>query len=153
WTESVPAQIADAVIEILVVDESGATLPGVTITVSGSDTGLQRTAVTDVLGLARAIALPPGRYDVKLERAGFQTAVETGLTLRVGQTARTSITIGIAHVEQTVDVAAQAPLVDAFKTDSSTNIVPEQIEFLPVPDRDFQRLAFLTPGVQRERGI
>ena len=42
--------------------------------------------------------------------------------------------------------------VDVVKTDSSTNIVPEQIASLPVADRDFQRLAFLTPGVQRERG-
>src|SRR5262245_54380062 len=111
------AQIADAVIEILALDESGAALPGVTVTVSRSDTGLQRTAVTDLVGLARGIALPPGTYDLKLERAGFQTAVETGLTVRVGQTARTSVRIGIARVEQTVDVAGQAPLVDAFKTD------------------------------------
>jgi hypothetical protein len=42
--------------------------------------------------------------------------------------------------------------VDVFKVDSSTNIIPEQIEALPVPDRDFQKLAFLAPGVQRERG-
>ncbi|HWS70605.1 MAG TPA: TonB-dependent receptor, partial [Thermoanaerobaculia bacterium] len=44
------------------------------------------------------------------------------------------------------------PLVDVYKTDSSTNIIPEQIQSLPVPDRDFQRLAFIAPGVQRERG-
>src|SRR5206468_9232930 len=63
------------------------------------------------------------------------------------------ITIGIARVEQNVTVVGQTPRVDVFKTDSSTNIVPEQIESLPAPDRDFQRLAFLTPEVQRERGV
>src|SRR4029079_11721671 len=58
----------------------------------------------------------------------------------------------VAQLEETVNVVGEATLVDVFKTDSSTNIVPEQIEALPVQDRDFQRLAFLTPGVQRERG-
>jgi hypothetical protein len=78
-------QISDAVIEIVTVDESGAALPGVTVTVSRADTGLQRIVVTDTVGLARAIALPPGTYDMTLSRPGFQTAVETGLTLRVGK--------------------------------------------------------------------
>ena len=55
-------------------------------------------------------------------------------------------------VTETIDVSTTVPLVDVYKTDTSTNIVPEQIESLPVPDRDFQRLAFIAPGVQRERG-
>ena len=53
---------------------------------------------------------------------------------------------------ETITVSTTVPLVDVYKTDSSTNIVPEQIESLPVPDRDFQRLAFIAPGVARERG-
>ena len=43
-------------------------------------------------------------------------------------------------------------MVDVYKSDTSTNIIPEQILELPVPDRDFQNLAFIAPGVQRERG-
>ena len=58
----------------------------------------------------------------------------------------------VAQVTESVTVVGESPLVDVFKTDSSTNIVPEQIEALPVPNRDFQSLAFLAPGVQRERG-
>ena len=58
----------------------------------------------------------------------------------------------VAQLAETVNVVGQASLVDIYKTDSSTNIVPEQIDALPVQDRDFQRLAFLAPGVQRERG-
>ena len=108
--------------------------------------------MTDGTGLARVLGVPPGVYDVRLELAGFGTLVEKGVTLRVGQTARISATMKVAQLAETVNVVAQAALVDVFKTDSSTNIVPEQIQQLPVPDRDFQRLAFLTPGVQRERG-
>jgi hypothetical protein len=56
-----------------------------------------------------------------------------------------------AAAGETITVSAEAPVV-VHKTDSSTNILPEQIADLPVQDRDFQRLAFLAPGVQRERG-
>jgi hypothetical protein len=62
------------------------------------------------------------------------------------------MTMKVGQVTETVNVTAEAPLVDVYKTDSSTNIVPEQIESLPVANRDFQSLAYLTPGVQRERG-
>jgi len=146
------AQVADAVIEILASDESGAPLPGVTITVMRPDTGYQAVLVSDVVGVGRALGLAPGTYDVKLELAGFGSIIEKGLTVRVGQTARLGVTLKVAQLAETVNVVAQAPLVDIFKTDSSTNIVPEQIQSLPVADRDFQRLAFLAPGVQRERG-
>src|SRR5262245_45517993 len=79
-------QVAVARIEVVAVDESAGVVPDVIVTLLRSDTGLQRTAITDAVGLARAIALPPGSYDVRLERAGFQTAERVGLTLRVGQT-------------------------------------------------------------------
>jgi hypothetical protein len=146
------AQVADAIIEIVASDESGAALPGVTVTVTRPDTGFQLTLVTDSAGSVRALGLVPGTYDIKFELPGFGTVVEKGLTVRVGQTARVAAPLKVAQLSETVNVTAQAPLVDVFKTDSSTNIVPEQIQSLPVADRDFQRLAFLAPGVQRERG-
>jgi Carboxypeptidase regulatory-like domain len=149
---STSAQVADAVIEVAAVDESGSAMPGATVTFTRPDTGFQQTVITDSIGVARGVALPPGNYTVKIELTGFATIVQEGVVVRVGQTARLSVTMKVAQLAETVNVVGQSTLVDVFKTDSSTNIVPEQIEALPVPDRDFQRLAFLTPGVQRERG-
>jgi hypothetical protein len=146
------AQVADAVIEVTVVDESNQVIPGATVTVLRPDTGFQQVSTTDATGTARVVALQPGAYDVKLELAGFATVDQKGVTLRVGQTARLTVTLTVAKVAETVNVVAELPLVDVYKTDSSTNIVPEQIEALPVANRDFQSLAFLAPGVQRERG-
>ena len=146
------AQVADAVIEVLAQDQSQAVLPGVTVTVLRPDTGYTQTSVTDSTGVVRFIALQPGTYNVKAELSGFTTVNQEGVTLRVGQTAKLAITLGIAKVGETVNVVAEAPVVDVFKTDSSTNIIPEQIESLPVANRDFQSLAFLAPGIQRERG-
>ena len=52
-------------------DPQGGVLPGVTLTVRNSDTGLTRTAVTEVDGRYRVSALPPGRYEVHAELQGF----------------------------------------------------------------------------------
>ena len=148
----VRAQVADAVIEVTVVDESNQVMPGVTVTILRPDTGFQQVVTTDGTGTARVVALSPGTYDLKLELAGFATIDQKGITLRVGQTARVNVAMKVAQLAETVNVVAEVPLVDVYKTDSSTNIVPEQIQELPVANRDFQSLAFLAPGVQRERG-
>jgi hypothetical protein len=146
------AQVADGVIEVLVQDQSQAILPGVTVTVLRPDTGFTQNNVTDATGVVRFIALPPGVYNVQAELSGFATVKQEGVTLRVGQTAKLTFSLKVAQVSETVNVTAEVPVVDVFKTDSSTNIIPEQIEALPVANRDFQSLAFLAPGVQRERG-
>lgn len=148
----VAAQTADGTVEVIAVDQSGAALPGVTVTVKGPATGFERVTVTGGDGTARIPAIPPGTYTVSFVLPGFATVVQEGLELRVGQTARLTSTLKVAQLNETVNVVAEASLVDVYKTDSSTNIVPEQIQQLPVADRDFQRLAFLAPGVQRERG-
>ena len=146
-------QVADATIEVTATDEQGQVLPGVSVTVRRPDTGFERVVVTNAAGEARIPALVPGVYQVRLTLQGFAQVSQEGLTLRIGQTARLEVRMKIASVQETVTVEAEAtPLVDVYKTDSSTNIVPEQIQELPVQDRDFQRLAFIAPGVQRERG-
>ena len=95
--------------------------------------------------------MPPGKYNIAFELQGFNTLIEKGVMVRVGQTLVVDATLQ-AKLTETVTVTAVAPVVDVHKLDSSTNIVPEQIETLPVPDRDFQKLSFIAPMVQRERG-
>ncbi len=145
------AQTATATLDVVAVDGSGGPLPGVSVEVKRPETGLTRTGVTGNAGLASFAALPPGTYDVAVKLAGFETVEQKGLVLLVGQSARVNATLQGKRSE-TVSVVASAPLVDVYKTDSSTNITPQQIQDLPTPDRDFQRLAFIAPGVERERG-
>jgi carboxypeptidase family protein len=148
----VGAQVADATLELVVVDTSAQVVPGATVTVTNPATGFTTVTVTDGGGLGRIPALPPGTYDVKVELSGFGPVEQRAVAVRVGQTVRLNVTLAPAQVAESITVVGEASLVDIHKTDSSTNIVPEQIESLPVQDRDFQRLAFLAPGVQRERG-
>src|SRR5581483_460667 len=69
------AQGTTATVSGVVKDQSGAVLPGATITVTHLDTGLARTAVTGTKGEFRVINLPPGAYQVQAELSGFQTEV------------------------------------------------------------------------------
>ncbi len=147
------AQVNNAEIELQVVDSGRLPLPGVTAKLTNAATGLERTLPSDPTGLVRFAALPPGTYGIRIELDGFVPVAEDNLALRVGQTLRVNAVMQQAKTKtEAITVNAEAPLVDVIKTDSSTNIVPEQIQSLPVADRDFQKLAFIAPGVERERG-
>jgi len=146
------AQLSTATVEVVVSDNGGGALPGVSVSLENVDTGFRRQAVTGEAGGATLAALPPGTYNALVELDGFAPVKQDAIVLRVGQTAQLQVTMTQAQLAETITVSTTVPLVDVYKTDSSTNIVPEQIESLPVPDRDFQRLAFIAPGVARERG-
>ena len=145
------AQVDKASVEAIAVDSSNAPLPGVTVTLNRPETGYSSVQVTDVNGRAIFQSQQPGNYTVEFGLEGFAPVHEQKIVLRVGEQARLSVAMRPAASEA-ITVTADAPIVDVHKSDSSTNIVPEQIEALPVADRDFQRLAFIAPGVQRERG-
>jgi len=146
------AQTADATVEIDVVDETAVALPGVTVELKRAETGFARTSVTSAKGAARFPAVPPAAgYVARVSLQGFEP-VEQALTLRIGQTAKLKVVLRAKALAESVTVVGEAPLVDVYKIDSSTNIVPEQIRELPVANREFEKLAFIAPGVQRERG-
>src|SRR5919106_1473472 len=146
------AQLSTARVEVQVTDAQGEALPGVTVALENVDTGLRRDTVTGENGGASLPGLPPGTYRGTFELDQFAPAKQEPIVLRVGQTLQVKVQLTPASAAESITVTATVPLVDVYKTDSSTNIVPEQIESLPVPDRDFQRLAFIAPGVERERG-
>ena len=145
------AQVDKASLEVVVTDQNKAPLPGVTVTVSRPETGFETVAVTDSSGVAVLNSLSPGAYNVSFSLEGFAPVKAQKIALLVGSKAHVGAVMQ-ASASETITVSAAVPVVDIHKTDSSTNIVPEQIQQLPVADRDFQRLTFLAPGVQRERG-
>src|SRR5215212_2079606 len=145
------AQVDKASIEAVVADQTKSPLPGVTVTVTRPETGYEAVGITDTSGMARFLSLAPGSYQVAFALEGFAAVKEHKVTLLVGQNAKLAVTMQ-ASSSETITVSATTPVVDVTKQDTSTNILPEQIAALPVADRDFQRLAFIAPGVQRERG-
>ncbi len=144
------AQVATATLALATVVGEADPLPGVAVRATNRDTGLDRLVLTDAGGRALLPALPPGPYEVTAELAGFEPAREAEVVLLVGET----VTLRLALrpvVEGSLEVSGSPPLVDVYRTDSSTNVVPEQIEAMPIADRQLENLLFLTPGVARER--
>ena len=95
-----------------VTDESGAVLPGVTVTATQTDTGVSRSTVTDGAGAWVMPNLPTGPYRLEVSLQGFRTYVQTGITLQVGATPTINAQLAVGNLEETVSVEAAAPLVD-----------------------------------------
>src|SRR5215216_3613899 len=79
------AQTGLADIRGTVVDDSGAGLPGVTVTATHVETGASRTTVSSTTGVFLMPALQVGKYKLQLDLAGFSTLVQDNLLLEVGQ--------------------------------------------------------------------
>lgn len=128
-----------------VTDSSGSALPGVTVTVTNTETGLERNAVTDENGNYSIGLLPPGPYNVAAELEGLGTAQRGDVTVLIGTSSNVRLTINPQLAEQ-ITVTGEAPVVDATEADLTLAVTETQIDNLPILGRDFKDLVLLTPG-------
>ncbi|MFP5249939.1 MAG: TonB-dependent receptor domain-containing protein, partial [Acidobacteriota bacterium] len=134
-----------ATLNVTVTDPSDSLIAGARIALKSPATGIRRMETADHAGTAVIPALPSGAYLVTVNAAGF-TPWQTAITLSVGQNASLRVRLGMAVVQQTVDVnASQGAAVDASQTESSQVISPNQIANLPSIGRDFIDFVLLTP--------
>ena len=128
------------------IDNTGAVLPGVTITVANVNTGLSKSALTNETGLYTVLVLPIGEYTVTAEFPGFRTEVRRGIVLAVGERARLDFELQVGDVTQFVEVTADAPLVQSETATVGQVVDRDMITELPLNGRDYVSLALLTPG-------
>jgi len=127
-------------------DPSAAAITGAAVTVINGETGQIRSIVTDERGYYRALSLPVGRYNVKIEKPGFRIVTKVGIDLVVAQDAVIDIDMQIGKSEEHVDVEAQAPAVNVA-TSSVAGLVGERaVKDLPLNGRSFDNLITLNPG-------
>jgi len=141
------SQAINGTIEGTVVDDQGAVLPGVVVTVRNLDTGATRSVVTNESGLFRAPLLPLGTYRVSAELQGFRTYEQTGVTLTAGRTAVVDVKMSVGAVEETVTVTADSPLVDLGRIEQGRTLTEAEIKTLPLTSRNPYNFALLQPGV------
>ncbi len=141
------SQAANGSIEGTIVDSSGAALPGVTVTVTGVDTGASRSVVSNENGVYRAPLLPLGAYKLTAELAGFKKFEQEGITLSAGQTAVVNITLSVGQLSEVVSVTSDVPAVDAGKIDMGRNISNREVKNLPLVARNPYNFALVQPGV------
>ena len=129
-----------------VKDTSGAVVPGATITVRQTETGLTRTAETDASGNYTVPSLPVGQYEVSVEKEGFKRQVRSGITLVVAQQAVLNLSLEVGAVTQQVTVTGEAPLVNTTLSSTSGLVSEKEVKDLPLNGRSFDQLLTLNVG-------
>src|SRR5881397_1038845 len=132
-------------------DQTEAVVPGVTITIRHTATGVERHLTSAGDGTFSAPALAAGEYTVTAELAGFRT-VRRDVTVATGKVLTVDPHMEVGQASEIVDVAATAVHVDVETHAIGGLITRQKIQELPINGRSFLQLAFLEPGVSASPG-
>lgn len=141
------AQTATTSLHGTVYDAKGAVVTGATITISNPATGFSRTTKSDGSGNYQFLELPPAKYDLTVNAAGFATMNQTGMELMVASPATLNVTMQVTGGTITVEVSGTAPLVNTQDASQGHAFGTEQIANLPMEGRDPTSILSLQPGV------
>ena len=137
-------------IEGEIVDESGAVLPGVTVTASGASLIGATTALTNAQGVYRFPGLPAGTYRLTFDMPGFGKVVREDVRLGIGFTATVNSKLALKSMSEEVTVTGEAAPIDTTATRVQTNFDQSQLDSLPNA-RDMWSLLAETPAVTLNR--
>ena len=140
---------ATAPLSGVVVDKDGGIMPGVTVVVKNTATGVSSPAVvTNEAGLFRIAALEPGTYTVTVSLTGFKTAVLNEVKVTTGTPADVGkVTLEVGQVSETVEVTAHAEVVQTQATAITSTIDANQIRNLPLITKNALNFVTFLPGV------
>ena len=145
------ARLTGGDLEGTATDETGAVLPGVTITVTNTETGVARGTQTGPRGQFRVPALAPGTYEIRADLASFVSQIRQGVVLALGQLATVDFTMRVAGTQESVTVTGETAIVDPMQSAVSSVVGQQQIESLPINGRNFISFSVITPGVTTDR--
>jgi hypothetical protein len=139
-----------------VVDPQGAVIINATVTATNVATGVSHSAKTTSSGNYTIPNLPPGTYDVKAEATKFSTGQSKNVKLNVGNQVDLNFSLTIGAASQTVEVSAEAPLIETTKTEVSSSVTDLDMQKLPTfaastgGANDYATLALTAPGVKMD---
>jgi Carboxypeptidase regulatory-like domain len=135
-----------------VTDQSGAVLPGVEVTATQTATGVTRTAVTDETGNYTLQSLQVGPYRLEAGLPGFRTFVQTGIVLQVNANPVINAVLEVGSVTETVEVQADAALVETRSTGIATLLDNQRVLELPLNGRQVTELVLLSSTATEVEG-
>ena len=141
----VAAQQMESRIAGKITDASGAVLPGVTVTITATQTGAVRTVVTDNEGRYIVTNLAPGHYEIRGELNGFAPN-KSEVSIGAGDSRPVDLSLGVANVTEAVNVMADVAVLDTTSAKIGVNVSPEELKNLPVNGRNFANLMTLATG-------
>jgi hypothetical protein len=130
-----------------VTDPQEQAIPHVPVVVTNEDTNVASEALTEADGAYSVPFLIPGRYKVEVTLAGFKKFVRSGVTVGVTQHATVDIRLQLGEVAETVDVHAEASLLDNASGDLGQTIDNARVEAMPLNGRMIFMLSRLAGGV------
>ena len=135
-----------------VADASDAVIPGATINITNTDTGIVHAYTTNSAGLYVAPFLQPGHYKINTEAANFGKVEASNLILLVGQTLTIDLKMTLQSTATTVEVSSETPLLNIGQTEVSQVVDQQIIQNLPVNGRNWSDFVLLTPNVVPDGG-
>jgi hypothetical protein len=145
------AQTGTATLSGVVIDESGALLPGAALTLTRAETALERQALATEHGAFNFSFVPAGRYSVTARREGFAPGQLKDIVLNVGDDVSVRISLKVGAVTDSIFVVDDARTVTQSGT-VGTTIDRTFFENQPLNGRSFQSMITLTPGVVLTKG-
>lgn len=143
------SQVTTATIVGTISDPGGAQVPNAAVTARNADTGLKRTVTSGADGSYRIEFLPVGNYVVEVTpTGGFKRAFRDSIVLRISDMARIDFTLEVGSVDEQVTVTSDAPEVNTSTVELGRTVQSQEIENLPLVERNVYTLLDLTPGVQ-----
>jgi len=143
---SVLAQSGTSTIYGKVSDQQGGALPGVTLTITNTATGLVRSSVTDASGDYQILAVSPGTYSVKVELQGFRTAVRDNVTLSVDVRTKMDVPMELGAMSETIEVTSIVSPITTTDASLGNVITGRQVRELPLEARNVVGLLSLQAG-------
>ena len=128
-------------------DQTGAPVPGVTVTIVDVDRGVERTVTTDSTGEYLAPSLVPGNKRVRGELTGFKVVEQANITLQVGEDIREDLVLQPGELNEKIEVTAAPPMLDTTSATLGGTLGNTAINEVPLNGRNYQNLLTLRPGV------
>ena len=129
-----------------VADPSGAAVPGATVTARDQDRGTVWNSSTNTEGIYAFPRVPAGKYEVRIEAAGFRSAVRRDIVLEINARPRLDVKLELGTVSEVVEVSGSAVLLQTENTQVGTVIAGTTNVNLPLNGRNFVQLTLLTAG-------
>jgi hypothetical protein len=131
----------------VVVDSSGAVIPGADIVVKNNATAGESRAVSDATGSFTLPSMPPGSYTVTVSLMGFKTVVMPDVQLIAAQPAKVTARLEVGQLQETVTVTGATEIVQAESSAVATTLSTKQITSVPLPTRNTLDFVAALPGV------
>ncbi len=147
WSVSAFAQTFQGSITGIITDPTGAVIAGARVTVTETDRGLSWSTTSHGDGTYTMALLPPGKYQLKVEKPGFKTILRGPINLTVNQHLEVDLRMRLGSEKTTIQVKGTSPILDTQTSSMGATLSEQQVDQLPLNGRQFLELALLAPGV------